>query len=88
MAGYRVRIKPAAAKELDAIPKKDRRRLTLRIADLAGNPRPDGCRKLSGGDDYRIRQGDYRVIYSIHEAEKIVRILKIAHRKDVYRFHD
>lgn len=85
MAGYEVRIKPSAAKELDAIPKKDRQRLVPRISDLASNPRPDGCQKLSGGDDYRIRQGDYRAIYSIDDREKIVRILKIAHRKDVYR---
>lgn len=85
MADYKVRIKPAAAKELDMVPKKDRQRLALRITELAANPRPDGCQKLSGEDDYRIRQGDYRVIYSIDDRAKTVRILKIAHRKDVYR---
>ncbi|MGH9447640.1 MAG: type II toxin-antitoxin system RelE family toxin [Terriglobia bacterium] len=85
MAGYDVRIKPSAAKELDTIPKKDRQRLVLRITELASDPRPEGCQKLSGEDDYRIRQGDYRVVYSIDEREKIIRILKIGHRRDVYR---
>ncbi len=85
MVGYKVRIKPSAAKELDAFPMRDRQRLTLRITELAENPRPEGCRKLTGRDDYRLRQGDYRIIYSIDEGEKSVRILKVTHRKDVYR---
>lgn len=59
--------------------------MAARIAELANDPRPFGCQKLSGQDDYRIRQGNYRIIYSIDEQEKIARILKIAHRKDVYR---
>ncbi|MGH9327223.1 MAG: type II toxin-antitoxin system RelE family toxin [Terriglobia bacterium] len=85
MAGYRVDIKPSAVKELDSMPKKDRPRLILRIRGLGDNPRPDGCLKLSSRDDYRLRQGDYRVVYSVDEHEKNVRILKIAHRKDIYR---
>jgi len=82
---YKVRIKPSAAKELDGIPKRDRQRLVVRIARLASNPRPEGCQKLSGEDEYRIRQGNYRLIYSIAEAERTVRVLKIGHRKEVYR---
>ena len=85
MAEYKVLIKPSAAKELDAIPKKDRQRLILRIRELATNPRPPGCQKLTSQIDYRVRQGDYRVIYSIHDQEKVVRILRVLHRKEVYR---
>ncbi|HTV54053.1 MAG TPA: type II toxin-antitoxin system RelE/ParE family toxin [Terriglobia bacterium] len=85
MADYKVHIKPAAGRELDAMPKRDRQRLVLRITELARNPRPYGSEKLSGEDGYRIRQGNYRVIYSVDDSEKAVRILKIAHRKDVYR---
>jgi mRNA interferase RelE/StbE len=65
--------------------KKDRQRLILRVRELARDPRPEGCQKLSGEGDYRIRQGSYRVIYSIDDAERTVRILKIGHRKEVYR---
>jgi len=85
VADYKVHIKPAAGRELDAMPKRDRQRLVLRITELARNPRPYGSEKLSGEDGYRIRQGNYRVIYSVDDSEKAVRILKIAHRKDVYR---
>ena len=85
MESYRVLIKPSAAKELEAIPKKDRARLATKIATLAGNPRPPGGEKLSAQEEYRVRQGRYRVVYSISDAEKTVLVFKVAHRREVYR---
>lgn len=85
MEKYRLRIKRSAAKELEALPSKDRRRIVGRIQDLASDPRPHGCEKLSGEDKYRIRQGDYRVLYAVQDADATVIVVKIAHRRDAYR---
>ena len=87
MASYKVVIKKSAAKELQDIPgKKDRRRLVERISGLAENPRPMGAEKLSGTPDkYRIRQGNFRVLYEVEDDVLIVYVVKIADRKDVYR---
>ena len=86
MAKYKLRIKKSAAKELEAISRKaDRRRIVSRIEALAENPRPDGCRKLSGSERYRIRQGSYRIVYAIEDKELVVYVVKIADRKSVYR---
>lgn len=87
MASYKVVIKKSAAKELQDVPgKKDRQRLVERISALAENPRPAGAEKLSGArDKYRIRQGNYRVLYEIEDEVFIVHIVKIGDRKDVYR---
>jgi mRNA interferase RelE/StbE len=86
VAKYRILIKPSAVKEIEAIPlKKDRRRIVDRIGKHAENPRPSGCEKLSGQDKYRIRQGRYRIVYSIEDQDLVVYIVKVAHRKDVYR---
>ena len=87
MARYSVSIKRSALKELEAVAQKtDRQRLTARIQNLAGAPRPAGCEKLAGYDDrYRVRQGDYRVVYAVDDAEQIVTIFKIGHRREVYR---
>ena len=86
MAKYRILIKPSAVKEIEAISqKKDRQRLVDRISRLADNPRPPGCEKLSGQDKYRIRQGRYRIVYSIEDQDVIVYVVKVGHRKDVYR---
>ena len=84
MASYRLLIKPSAASQLEAIPKQDRRRLDTRIRELGGNPRPPGHEKLSGHDLYRIRQGNYRVLYSIQDRELVVLVIKVGHRRDVY----
>jgi len=78
---YRVLIKPSAAKELEAIPPKDRARLARKIASLAGNPRPPGGEKLSAQEQYRMRQGRYRIVYSIADAEKTVLVVRVAHRR-------
>ena len=85
MAKYKLRIKKSAAKELEAISRKaDRRRIVSRIESLAENPRPDGCRKLSGSERYRIRQGSYRIVYAIEDKQLVVYVVKIADRKSVY----
>lgn len=67
------------------MPGKDRRRLVTRIRDLASDPRPPGCEKLSGHDLYRIRQGDYRVVYSIEDKALVIQVIKVGHRGVVYR---
>ncbi|MDP7661194.1 MAG: type II toxin-antitoxin system RelE/ParE family toxin [Gammaproteobacteria bacterium] len=86
MAKYKLRIKKSAAKELEAISRKaDRRRIVSRIEALAENPRPDGCKKLSGSERYRIRQGSYRIVYAIEDKQLVVYVVKSADRKSVYR---
>lgn len=86
MASFKVLIKPSAVKELEAISrKKDRQRIAGRIAQLGEDPRPEGCQKLSGYDRYRIRQGNYRIVYSIEDDRLIVFVVKVGHRRDVYR---
>jgi len=72
-------------KELEAIPRKDRLRIVGKIQALGSNPRPGGCEKLSGLEQYRIRQGRYRVVYSISDRDKSAVIVKIAHRREAYR---
>ena len=85
MASYRLLIKPSAVKELEAVPRRDRRRLAMRMRDLAEQPRPPGAEKLSGHDLYRVRQGNYRVLYEIVDRDLTVTVIKIGHRRDVYR---
>lgn len=87
MASYKIVIKKSAAKELQGIAgRKDRQRLVERIRELAGNPRPMGAEKLSGTrDKYRIRQGNFRVLYEIEDEILTVYVVKVADRKDVYR---
>jgi mRNA interferase RelE/StbE len=87
VGNYRLLIKPSAVKELEALPsKKTRQRVVTRIRALAADPRPSGCEKLAGYDDrYRVRQGAYRVVYSVSDRELIVWVVKVGHRKDVYR---
>jgi len=84
VASYRLFIKPSAAREIEAIPKKERLRIIRRIQDLSDDSRPPGCEKLSGQDKYRVRQGQYRIIYSVSEDELIVCVVKVGHRRDVY----
>lgn len=85
MASYELVFKKSVAKDLRAFPKKDVKRLLQRIRALAEDPRPPGCEKPAGGDRYRVRQGDYRIVYEIEGARLIVLIVKIGHRRDVYR---
>ena len=86
MARYSLEIKPSAVREIEAIPqKKLRQRIVQRIQALADDPRPPGCEKLTGQDRYRVRQGQYRVAYSIEDQALIVFIVKVSHRSSVYR---
>jgi mRNA interferase RelE/StbE len=86
MASYRLEITGSAEKQLARLPHADRVRVARKIVELASVPRPPGCRQLRGQQDvYRIRVGVYRVIYSIEERRIVVVVLKIGHRKDVYR---
>jgi len=83
---YKVSIKRSAVKEIEAIPqKKERQRIIRRIGQLAEDPHPPGSKKLSGNDKYRVRQGSYRIVYSVEDNELIVVVVKVGHRKDVYR---
>lgn len=85
MGRYRIEIKKSAVKEINAIQKKDLKKLIIKIRSLSVDPRPKRCVKLSGQEWYRIRQGDYRILYSIEDELLVVYIVKISHRKDVYR---
>lgn len=85
MASYNLLIKPSAAKELEAVPKKDRLRLVTRIRRLSVEPRPPGCERLSGHDLYRVRQGNYRVLYTVHDADLVAVVVTIGHCREIYR---
>jgi mRNA interferase RelE/StbE len=87
VALYSLFIKPSAGKELEAVgSKRDRLRIIWKIHDLSGDPRPNSSEKLAGYDDrYRVRQGNYRIVYAIDDKASHVTIYRIGHRKDVYR---
>ena len=83
---YRVEIMRPALKQLAALPREEQERVTADINALADDPRPRGVEKLKGEDDqYRIRVGPYRIIYTIRDDRLIVLVLRIGHRRDVYR---
>jgi mRNA interferase RelE/StbE len=83
---YSVLIKPSARKELGAVgSKKDRQRIVAAILALADDPRPSGCRKQSGKEKYRIRCGDYRVVYAVQDVILVVTIVRVGHCRDVCR---
>lgn len=81
---YTVRILRRAQKELEALPRSEYDRVRVAIAELATDPRPNGCKKLIDRDGWRVRVGDYRVIYEIDDPAKIVTVLHIGHRSDIY----
>ena len=85
MAKYEVRFRKSVSKDLDPIPKKDVQRIITAIASLADDPRPPQSRKLSGSEKYRLRCGVYRVLYEIQDDVLVVYVVKVGHRKDVYR---
>ncbi len=85
MVKFRIEIKKSAAKELARLPKKDLKQIISRIKALADNPRPPNSKKLCADEKYRIRQGRYRILYQIQDTILMVYVVKIAHRKDVYR---
>ena len=85
MAGYRVLFRKSVEKDFSIIPKKDVKRILNRIKILEENPRPPGSEKLTGQERYRLRQGQYRIVYSIQDDELTVWVVKVGHRKDIYR---
>ena len=85
MANYELIFKKSVAKDLRPLPKQDVKRILQRIRELASNPRPVGCEKLSGQERYRVRQGVYRIVYEIEDRRLIVMVVKIGHRREIYR---
>lgn len=85
MASYRISLKQSVLKDLKPLPARDRARVMDRIAALADDPRPHGCEKLSALERYRFRVGDYRIVYAVEDAELVVWVVRIGHRRDVYR---
>lgn len=86
MARYELLVKPSVAKDLRGIPKADVRRILDRIETLRDDPRGSGCEKLAGvGELYRVRQGVYRIVYTIHDERVVVEVIRVGHRGEVYR---
>lgn len=85
MAAYRIFFKESVHRDLNPIPRKDLRKILERIKALSEDPRPQGCEKLTGQERYRLRQGKYRIVYSIQDDELTVWVVKVGHRKDIYR---
>ena len=86
MSSYRVALTSSSEKELQGLPKKVIARIIPRLENLVLVPRPPGCKKLKGGDaEWRIRVGDYRIVYVIDDAARTVDVTRIAHRRDVYQ---
>jgi mRNA interferase RelE/StbE len=85
VAKYNILITPSAVKDIENIPRKDRIRIIQKIQGLADTPRPQGCEKLAGENRYRIRQGVYRIVYSVSDRELHIIVVKVGHRRDVYK---
>lgn len=85
MARYHVAVLPSAQKEITKLPKQVQSKILKALASLSENPRPNGCKKLIGTDSWRFRIGEYRIVYSIEDDVLFVEVIRIAHRKDVYR---
>ena len=85
MGVYKIFFKKSVEKDLNRVDNDELKKIIARITALADNPRPPGCEKLTGLEHYRIRQGRYRILYSIQDNELTIWIVKVAHRKDVYK---
>jgi len=85
MARYNLRVKASVSGDLRRIPTRDVRRIVQRIGSLGDDPRPPGCENLSGQERYRIRVGTYRILYEILDTDGTVVVVKVGHRRDVYR---
>lgn len=85
MAKYELAFKKSVARDLRPIPRKDVVRILRRIEALREDPRPAGCEKLSGQERYRIRHGVYRILYEIFDTQLVVTVVKVGHRKNIYR---
>ena len=85
MAKYEISVKKSAVRELEDISKKELQKIVNKIKTLSSDPRPEGSKKLSHREQYRLRQGNYRIIYSIQDDDLTVHIIKVGHRKEIYR---
>jgi len=85
MAKYELRFRKSVGKDLDPIPKRDVQRIVNAIRTLADDPRPPQSIKLSAAEKYRLRCGVYRILYEIHDEALVICVVKVGHRKDVYR---
>lgn len=85
MGRYRVVVRKSVSKDLDRIPKKDVQRIVKAIGMLSDDPRPPQSRKLSGEEKYRLRCGVYRVVYEIQDEQLVICVVRVRHRRDVYR---
>ena len=85
MARFEIRFKRSVVKELLKLSRNDNRKVMARIQGLSDNPRPAGCEKLAGHESYRVRQGDYRILYTIDDHRIVVEVIRVGHRRDVYR---
>jgi mRNA interferase RelE/StbE len=85
VGNYNVALTSSAERELKRLPGPLIARIARRLEKIASNPRPPGCKKLKGGDkEWRIRVGDYRVVYTIDDASSLVEVTRIRHRNEVY----
>ena len=85
MGFFRIKYRSSFEKEIRSVPKEFTNTIAVRIDSLAQNPFPPDCKKLAGEESYRIRVGDYRIVYTVDTKEKIVVVERVKHRKDVYR---
>lgn len=85
MENYSIQIRRSAEKEIERLPTRDRLKVIKKIRSLREDLRPSGVKKLSGEEKYRLRQGNYRILYEVHDAIVTVVVVKVAHRKDAYR---
>ena len=85
MEKYKILFCKSVARDIRRIPNQDVRRILKTIVSLSEDPRPSGAEQLSGQERYRVRQGNYRIIYEINDKEVLVAVVKVGHRKDVYR---
>jgi mRNA interferase RelE/StbE len=84
MQRYKISLTKTAQKQLDKLPNSVAMPIIEAIEKLATNPRPSGCKKLKGRDGYRIRKGDYRIIYDIYDEELVIDVIALGHRKEIY----
>ena len=85
MEKYKITFKKSVSKDLRSIPNQDIRKILNKIEALAENPRAEGCIKLSGQENYRVRQGLYRIVYEVRDEVLVVNVIKVAHRSSVYK---
>ena len=84
MENYKIEIKKSATKEIEKLPKSILKRVIEKIQSLRTEPRPHGCKKLTADEKYRVRVGDYRILYRIEDEVLVVIVVKVRHRKDIY----